>query len=508
MYTNQRPRDWEYIINDCQPKLILIQNEKLYKKFIKSVPLFESLNILILEDAKHLRNTISYHAKNSQLKFTPSEKPAKDDCATIIYTSGTTGSPKGVMLSHANIISQCDAIEQALPINEKDCTLSFLPWAHIYGQITELHAPFRLGHSVAFAENNQKILKNIKEISPTILVGVPRVFQLIYNGIIQKMSSKPAWIQQLFSDAIQIDTNKRMGQRLTTSEVIKLSVADRLIFHKIRQNFGGRIRFAISGAAALDKDIARLLDTVKIKIYEGYGMTETSPLISVNTPAHRKIGSVGRPFSHVELDIQPIAGRDEGEGEIIAYGSGVMLGYYKLPEENNRVFTKDGGLRTGDIGRVDSQGYLHITGRIKEQYKMENGRYVVPSSIEKSITKSLLVDNCILYGDNRPFNVAVIDPNRDEIIDWANSKNLNYQSYEDLLDKPELRHQIEIDIRQLCNDTLSHEKPRRVILSKESWSIENGYITPSLKPRRHMVLNTHNREIEAAYSGLTPVPTR
>ena len=404
------------------------------------------------------------------------------------------------MLSHGNILSQCDAIEQALPINEKDCTLSFLPWAHIYGQITELHAPFRLGYSVGFAENNQKILKNLKEVSPTILVGVPRVFQLIYNGIYKNISSKPDWIKKIFLDAIKIDEKQKSGARLKTKEVIKQTIADKIIFNKVRQNFGGRLRFAISGAAALDKDIIKLLDAMKINIYEGYGMTETSPLISVNTPAHKVVGSVGRAFNHVDLKIEEINGRDEGEGEIIAYGSGVMLGYYKLPEENQKVFTADGGLRTGDIGRVDAKGFLHITGRIKEQYKMENGRYVVPSSIETNINKSPFVDNCILYGDNKPFNIAVVDPNKDEILDWAKAENLDFSQYEELLARPELRHKIELDIKKLCRDTLSHEKPRKVILSKEAWSVENGYITPSMKPRRHIVLNTYDHEIQAVYS--------
>ena len=404
------------------------------------------------------------------------------------------------MLSHGNLLSQCDAIEQTLPINEKDCTLSFLPWAHIYGQITELHAPFRLGHSVGFAENNQKILKNLKEVSPTILVGVPRVFQLIYNGINKNISTKPDWVKRLFADTLKIDQKAKSGRRLKTSEVIKQTICDKLIFNKVRQNFGGKLRFAISGAAALDKDIIKLLDAMKINVYEGYGMTETSPLISVNTPVHKTVGSVGRPFSHVDLRISPVAGRPEDEGEIIAYGSGVMLGYYKLPEENNKVFTTDGGLKTGDIGKIDKDGYLHITGRIKEQYKMENGRYVVPSPIETNIAKSPFVDNCILYGDNKPFNICVVDPNKDEIIEWAKTENIDFSQYEDLLAKPELKQKIERDIKKVCNDILSHEKPRKIILSREAWSVENGYITPSMKPRRHMVLNTYENEIASIYN--------
>ena len=200
-------------------------------------------------------------------------------------------------------------------------------------------------------------------------MGVPRVFQLIYNGIYKNISSKPDWIKKIFLDAIKIDEKQKSGARLKTKEVIKQTIADKIIFNKVRQNFGGRLRFAISGAAALDKDIIKLLDAMKINIYEGYGMTETSPLISVNTPAHKVVGSVGRVFNHVDLKIEEINGRDEGEGEIIAYGSGVMLGYYKLPEENQKVFTADGGLRTGDIGRVDAKGFHTSQEELKNNTK-------------------------------------------------------------------------------------------------------------------------------------------
>src|SRR5690606_10266852 len=274
----------------------------------------------------------------------------------------------------------------------------------------ELHCMLSMGASMGLAESVEKIVDNLAEVKPTILFAVPRIFNRIYNGVQKQIAEKPAPIRSLFYAGLRAAAKKRDGQPLGLLESMALGLADKLVFTKIRARFGGRLKYAFSGAAALSKEVGEFVDGLGIMVYEGYGLTETSPVATANFPGNRKIGSVGKAIPGVRIVIDTSVTGEEVNGEIVIYGPNVMQGYHNRPEENAAVFTQDGGFRTGDMGYLDSDGYLYITGRIKEQYKLENGKYVVPTQLEEAIKLSPFVANIMVHGANKPFNVAVIVP--------------------------------------------------------------------------------------------------
>ena len=374
---------------------------------------------------------------------------AKDDVAALIYTSGTTGNPKGVILSHANIASNVNAIHECFPMENGDRSLSFLPWAHVFGQTCELHGLFSMGASMAIAESVEKIIDNLAEVRPTLLFSVPRIFNKIYAGVQKQIATKPRAIQIAVQQALRLAAKERNGKKLMVAEHAAFNaLTDKLVFSKVRARFGGELKYAFSGGAAISRDVAEFIDSLGVTVYEGYGLTETSPIATANWPGHRKIGSVGRALPGVRVEIvigQPQMTAKErrrkasvrDEGEIIVYGPNVMKGYFKRPEENAQVFTKDGGFRTGDQGYVDPAGYLYITGRIKEQYKLENGKYVVPSPLEEKLKLSPYILNAFVYGDNKPFNVALLVANVEAVREWATAQGIGDGDIAALLKRPE-----------------------------------------------------------------------
>src|SRR6185503_7928382 len=260
---------------------------------------------------------------------------------------------------------------------------------------------------------------NLAEVKPTILFAVPRIFNRIYDGVNKQMTEKPGFIQQLFRSGIRNATKKSRGEDVSVLGGIGLGLADKIIFSKIREKFGGKLKYAISGSAALSRDVASFIDALGIEVYEGYGLTETSPIATANYPGHRKIGSVGRAIPHVRIEIDRSVTGDAVNGEIVIHGPNVMQGYHNRPDENAAVFAKDGGFRSGDMGHLDADGYLYITGRIKEQYKLETGKYVVPTPLEEDLKLSPYIANVMLHGANRPYNVALIVPDMEALGRWA-----------------------------------------------------------------------------------------
>src|SRR5690606_12759594 len=270
-------------------------------------------------------------------------------------------------------------------------------------------------HALALNDDITAIVSNLAEVRPTILIAVPRIFNRIYDSVNQQMQSKPKPIQRLFETGLAVAKKRSLGQPVGTLEGVAASLAERLIFSKVRQRFGGRLKLVISGSAALNKDVAEFIDALGIMVYEGYGLSETSPVVSVNYPGHRKIGSVGPVIPNVKVVIDESQTEEPGEGEIIVYGPNVMKGYHNRPEETAAVMLDDGGFRTGDLGMLDKEGYLYITGRIKELYKLENGRYVAPAALEEELKVSPYISNVVLYGANIPYNTALVTPSMDAL---------------------------------------------------------------------------------------------
>ncbi|HSP77035.1 MAG TPA: AMP-binding protein, partial [Myxococcaceae bacterium] len=315
------------------------------------------------------------------------------------------------------------------------------------------------------------------------------------------MDEKPLK-RMLFNQGLQVARERRkLADANQSSLLLDLQHAffDKLVFSKVRARFGGRLKYAFSGGAAISREVAEFIDNLGILVFEGYGLTETSPLAAANAPGHRKIGSVGRAIPGIRVEIDRSETGDPMQGEIVVHGHNVMKGYYNLPDENAKVFTGDGGFRTGDMGYMDEDGFVWITGRIKEQYKLENGKYVVPVPIEQGLQLSPFIANVMLHGMNKPYNVAIIVPDMEMLKKWATEKGLDTSSIPELLKRPEVQQLYREQIHDFTKDAKGYEKPQRFLLISEDFSTTNDMLTPSLKLKRRNVLKRYGEAVEVLY---------
>ncbi|CAN5576250.1 AMP-dependent synthetase/ligase [soil metagenome] len=509
MYEAQHEKDWEFIVRDCEAKALFVANKTILeksKRFLKDIGTLKT--IVCLEEVSGQGSNVTSYAELMKAgkagKPLPSIQPKRDDVATLIYTSGTTGNPKGVVLSHYNIASNATAIHEIFPMDKDDRSLSFLPWAHVFGQTAELHILFSYGASMALCEGTNKILENLAEVKPTILMSVPRIFNKIYQAVQKQIAEQPKPIQALVKAALAATKKERDGKRLTIFEHVALTAADKLVFAKVRARFGGQLRYAFSGGAAISKEVAEFIDSLGITVFEGYGLTETSPVVAANCPGERRIGSVGRAIPGVRIVVDPTIGTGQTqqgrpEGEIVVYGPCVMQGYHNRPEENAAVFTKDGGFRTGDQGYLDAHGFLYITGRIKEQYKLENGKYVVPSPLEEKLKLSPYVLNALVFGDNKPYNVVLLCANVDAVKKYAEEHNISGSGTQ-LLDNPRIRELFRKEIDTFSGDWKGFEAVVDFAVIDEDFTPDNGMLTPSLKVKRRKVMDEYGALLEGLYA--------
>ena len=497
MYEAQPVEDWGFILQDCEAKAVLGANAQVLAKLDSVKAQLPHLTHLIGIDLPDT-DPRSYRQLIAKGKAQPHRvvHPTPDQDACFIYTSGTTGAPKGVQLSHWNIVSNVIAAGEMFPLRPTDRSLAFLPWAHAFGQTAELHMLFSVGCSLALNDEIPNLVGNLAEVKPTVLIAVPRIFNRIYDGVNKQMSERPKLVQALFHAGIRAATKKKRGESLTLGEGLALAAADKLIFSKVRGRFGGRLRFSVSGSAALAREVAEFVDALGISVYEGYGLTEASPVVSANCPDATRIGTVGRALPRVRIEIDRVVTGDEKNGEIVVYGDNVMKGYHHREEEERQMRTADGGLRTGDMGYVDEDGYLHITGRIKEQYKLENGKFVVPSPLEEELKLSPYIANTLLYGLNRPFNVVLVVLDEPAITKWARDQGLEIK---DPTNDQAVRALIARELEARGHHFKSYEKPKAFQLITEDFTIENGLLTPSLKVRRKLVLDLYLSKLEALY---------
>jgi long-chain acyl-CoA synthetase len=531
MYEAQNPKEWEFIARDCEAKVLLVASEALLAKAKDSLSALPSLKHVVVIDppegashASHANGTngtsgsselapkkVTYASLLESGHEGPAVKPDPSDVASLIYTSGTTGNPKGVMLTHANIAANVSAVHEVFPMDLADRSLSFLPWAHVFGQSVELHALISAGGSMALCRGVDKILEDLADVKPTLLFSVPRIFNKIYTAVHQQIATKPKPIQMMVDEALKLTAKERAGERLRLRELALLKVVDKVVFEKVRARFGGNLKYAFSGGAALSRDVAEFIDSLGIMVFEGYGLTETSPVATANVPGARKIGSVGRAIPGVRVEIDPATAERKpaegskparAEGEILVYGHNVMKGYLKRPEENAAVFTKDGGFRTGDMGFIDAQGFLFITGRIKEQYKLENGKYVVPTPLEEQIKLSPYVANVMVYGDNRPFNVALVVADVGAVKKWGADLQLAPPLPGEaaaLLKDDRVRALLKKEIEENSGEFKGFEGVRDFALIADDFTTDNGMLTPSLKLKRRKVVETYGSVIDALY---------
>jgi long-chain acyl-CoA synthetase len=504
MYESQLDKDWKFILHDCGAKVVFVPNAAIAGRIAKLESELGSLANIVVLDGEAGKGTMTFDelVKKGEASPKPIADVGGEEIAGFIYTSGTTGNPKGVLLTHKNLAYNVSAMHEIFPMSPDDRSLSFLPWAHSFGQTVELHGLFSMGASMGIAEAVDKIIENLSEVKPTLLFSVPRIFNRIYDGLQKRMAEEGGLKKSLFEAAMaNEDRRKALAAEGKTSgwADFKHNLFDKLVFSKVRERFGGRLKYAFSGGAAIAKEVAEFIDNLGIMVYEGYGLTETSPIATCNWPGSRKIGSIGKPIPGVEIKIDKTATGDPVNGEIVVYGHNVMKGYHGLPEENEKVFTEDGGFRTGDMGRIDEQGFVHITGRIKEQYKLENGKYIVPGPLEEHLKLSPFIANVMVYGDNKPFNVALIVPDQDSLEKWVSEQGLG-GDVKTLFDHEQVQKLFTDQLDQWSQGFKQFEKVRKFKLIGEDFTLENDMLTPSLKLKRRVVMTNYGADIESLYS--------
>ena len=503
MYEAELTSVWKYIVADSGIKVLFCSKPEILEKvkdFPKDIKTLEKM-ILVEGSGPDSMEELELIGRS---KPVASIRPRFDEVACLIYTSGTTGDPKGVLLTHGNLTSNTLAGLKIYPeFNREDTLLSILPWAHSYALTAELNAAIKLGGKIAIMESIGTLAQDMLNVKPDFLVVVPRVFNKIYDGLFAKMNAEKGLTKTLFFLAVKSAQKKRALAEQGKSDMLlnlKCAVLDKLVFSKIRERFGGRLRGAMTASAAMNPDIAKFFFDIGIPVYDCYGMTETSPAIAMNCPSAYRLGSVGRAIDKVKIVIdKSVVEEGATDGEIVCYGPNVMQGYHNKPDATAAVMTEDGGIRTGDRGRIDDDGYLFITGRIKEQYKLENGKFVFPSSMEEDIRLIPFIENAMVYGENRPYNICLIIPDFQVLGSYAKQHGLP-QERDRLIQSKDVENLIMNAItNQLKGKYGGYEIPKKIVLLKENFSVDDGTLTQTLKVKRRVVLKKHQDLIEAAY---------
>ncbi len=504
MYEAELLKVWEYIIADADIKALFVANRDIYNKlepFFPSAPMLEKV---ILMDGSGPDTLAGLEEKGAAAPV-PAKQPDSSTIGVLIYTSGTTGDPKGVLLSQGNLSSNSHArIKKFHQFDENERTLNILPWAHVYG-LGEMITFCQIGASVGLAENVTTISEDILKVKPTFLIAVPRVFNKIYDGLWTRMNEEGGLAKKLFVMGYESGKKRReLAAQGKSSFLVnaKFAVADKIVFSKIREKLGGRLKGSMTGSAATNVEISNFFWDVGIPLYDVYGLTETTPAATMNCPDECKLGSVGTPIDQCRIVIDKSATEDDAnDGEIIIYGPNVMQGYYKKEKATQEVMTEDGGFRTGDRGRIDEDGFLFITGRIKEQFKLENGKYVFPASIEEDIKLNHFIENAMVYGEGKQYNVCVVVPDFAALEKWAAENNLPSEPRE-LVEREELKTFLEKEIVKQLKETYgSYEIPKRFIFTAEPFSLENGALTQTMKLKRRVVYDQYKEAIESVYAG-------
>jgi long-chain acyl-CoA synthetase len=431
-----------------------------------------------------------------------------EDTASILYTSGTTGRPKGVMLSHRNFVTNVVDSLACLPIISDDRHLSFLPLSHSFERTAGYYVMIHAGVTIAYAESVDTVPQNMQEVRPTVMTSVPRLYEKMYARVLQNAHEEGGikkrlvfWARRV---AIQWAEASTSGRRVGRALALRHRIADRLVFSKIRARTGGRLRFFCSGGAPLAPVIAKFFYGAGIPILEGYGLTETSPVIAVNRMESIKFGTVGPPIPHVEVKIEPDPEHRDHEGEILVRGPNVMQGYYKLPDKTAEVFTPDGWFRTGDIGFLDSDGCLTITDRKKDLLKTSGGKYIAPQPIENELKMSRYVSQAVVVGNKRKYATVLIVPNFDNLAAWARENGVGPADPGTLIESEAVRSLYEGVLEPINRARPSYETLKDFRLLPDDFTIEAGELTPTMKVKRRVVEEKYADLIGTMYEEEVP----
>lgn len=510
VYPTIKESDYRYILQHAEVKLLFIPGMDIYRKIEHIIPDLPSLKGIIT--IKEIEGLILYNefiekGKKAQANEkellsvgTSGQKLPEiveevtenrldkikktirtHDLASIIYTSGTTGNQKGVMLTHHNILSNVLAVEYILPVGEEGKALSYLPLCHIYERMLNYVFQYA-GLSIYYAESIAMIAENIREIKPDVVTTVPRLLEKIYDRIIQTGRKLTGFKKYIFFWAVNLSTHFKEDGKNSAFYKLKLSIFDKLVFSKWRSALGGSIKVVVSGGAALQPRLAHTFWAAGIPVLEGYGLTETSPVIAVNefAPVGLKFGTVGKPIKNTRVMIA-------ADGEILMKGPGLMLGYYKEPELTKAVIDDDGWFHSGDIGVLLPEGHLKITGRKKEIFKTSLGKYISPELLENKFKESPFIDTLIVLGENEKFAAALVVPDFAFLNSWCRIKEVPYTSNKEMINNAKIKKRYELEINKYNHCFGSTEQIKRFQLMGEEFTIESGELTPSLKLRRNFI---------------------
>ncbi len=496
LYPTASSEDYTYVLAHCEAKACFSSNAEIHAKVRAAQENAPALRHLFtfdrLPDARHW--TDLQELANGQDRTRLNEYAAAvkgHDLATIIYTSGTTGRPKGVMLSHANVLSNVLGSIERFPVDHTATCISFLPLCHIYERML-MYLYLYTGVSIRFQESMDNLGDAIREVRPDVFTAVPRVLEKVYDRIVAKGEELKGVKRALFFWALDLGLRYESSGRSAWYD-LQLGVARRLVFSKWQAALGGRVRVVASGSAALQPRLARVFNAAGIPLMEGYGLTESSPVISVNCEKENgfRIGTVGRPLRNVEVRIAD-------DGEILARGPNIMKGYYKEPELTRDALDTDGWLHTGDIGVLES-GFLRITDRKKEIFKTSGGKYIAPQMIENRLKESRFIEQAMVIGENRKFPAALIVPNAAFLRDYCALKGIPYTNRIDILTEPRITARIKGSVDKLCAGLGHWEQVKKIALLPNEWTIEGGELTPSLKLKRKAILAKYAAAVERIY---------
>jgi long-chain acyl-CoA synthetase len=504
IYCSLVPEQIKYIIDDSDAKAVIVSTEEQWQKIEAIRDTLSKVRHFITFMEEPPQGTLSFSqvqqlgeklaAKEPGLfeKLALGVKP--DDEASIIYTSGTTGLPKGVILTHSNFLSNVESVLRIIDVSEKDTVLSFLPLSHVLERTVTFAYIYR-GCHIGYAESLETLAENLLEVRPHIMVNVPRVLEKFYARVMDTVLSGSFLKKRVFFWALKV--GKEYGRKKLNQEPIpkglekKRNLAHKLVFSKIIEKTGGRVRFFVSGGAPLSKDIAEFFYALGLVVLEGYGLTETSPVITVNTFNDLKFGTVGKPIPGVEVKIAP-------DGEILTRGPHVMKGYYKKEAETKEAFEGE-WFHTGDIGHLDEEGFLVITDRKKDIIVTAGGKNIAPQAIENMLKISPYIENAVVIGDRRRFVCALIVPNFEKLEEYARFSHISFRDRAELVKNLTVTHFIKAEVDRATPNLASYEKIKRIALLDRDFEIEKGEMTPSLKVKRNIVEKKYCGLIDALY---------
>ena len=504
VYTSLMPEQIKYIVNDSDAKIVVCSNRELWLKVEAVREGLAAVRQFVLMDAEGAQGVLSLSEVMARGKVADAADPGlferralavkPDDLASIIYTSGTTGVPKGVMLSHANFVSNSKALDAVTEFAAKDVILSFLPLSHVLERMTTFSFLYK-GASIYYAESIETVAENLQEVRPTIMISVPRLFDKIYAKVMDNILTQSPLKRKIFFWALGVGKKygalKLRRQPIPKGLAVQRDLAAKLVFSKIVEKTGGRVHFFVSGGAPLSGDVAEFFYAIGITILEGYGLTETSPVLTCNTFERMKFGAVGPPVPGVEIKIAP-------DGEILAKGPNVMKGYYKKEQETREAFDAEGWFKTGDIGHFDEEGFLVITDRKKDILITAGGKNVAPQPIENLLKANPYIQSAVVVGGGRKFIAALIVPDFDKLGAYARASGIPFGSRRELVAREEIASFMLAEVNRATPHLASYERIKKVILLDREFDADTE-LTPSLKVKRHIVEKAFKPQIDLLY---------